>query len=49
MTKETTEAPKLPPAWFKHLFWRAHRLAYRLLGARCCGPRRASVAGVPCT
>ncbi len=28
------ERPKLPPAWFKHLFWRAHRFAYRLLGER---------------
>jgi deazaflavin-dependent oxidoreductase (nitroreductase family) len=27
-------APPLPPAWFKHLFWRGHRLAYRLLGSR---------------
>jgi len=34
MATETTEAPRLPPAWFKHLFWRAHRLLYRLLGAR---------------
>jgi deazaflavin-dependent oxidoreductase (nitroreductase family) len=30
----TTEPPKLPPVWFKHLFWRGHRLAYRLLGDR---------------
>ena len=30
----TTSPPKLPPAWFKHLFWRGHRLLYRLLGAR---------------
>ena len=30
----TGPPPKLPPAWFKHLFWRVHRLAYRLLGAR---------------
>lgn len=29
-----TEAPPLPPVWFKHLFWRAHRLAYRVLGPR---------------
>lgn len=26
--------PRLPPAWFKHLFWRGHRLLYRLLGTR---------------
>ncbi len=31
---KTTEPPTLPPVWFKHLFWRGHRLAYRLLGAR---------------
>jgi deazaflavin-dependent oxidoreductase (nitroreductase family) len=30
----TTEAPKLPPVWFQHLFWRAHRVAYGLLGER---------------
>ena len=34
MATETTEPPKLPPAWFKHLFWRVHRFAYRILGAR---------------
>ena len=28
------EPPALPPAWFKHLFWRGHRLLYRVLGAR---------------
>ena len=26
--------PKLPPAWFKHTFWRAHRVLYRLSGGR---------------
>lgn len=31
---ESTEPPKLPPVWFKHLFWRVHRLLYRLLGGR---------------
>ncbi len=31
---QTTEPPKLPPAWFKHLFWRGHRFLYRLLGPR---------------
>jgi deazaflavin-dependent oxidoreductase (nitroreductase family) len=30
---DADEPPALPPAWFKHLFWRAHRLAYRVLGA----------------
>ena len=34
MGTRTTEAPSLPPVWFKHLFWRCHRLAYRLIGAR---------------
>ena len=34
MATETTKPPRLPPAWFKHLFWRAHRLLYRILGAR---------------
>jgi F420H(2)-dependent quinone reductase len=29
-----TQAPKLPPAWFIHLFWRMHRLLYRLSGGR---------------
>jgi hypothetical protein len=27
-------APKLPPAWFKHLFWRGHRFLYGLLDDR---------------
>jgi deazaflavin-dependent oxidoreductase (nitroreductase family) len=26
--------PKLPPVWFKHLFWRAHRAVHRLSGGR---------------
>jgi deazaflavin-dependent oxidoreductase (nitroreductase family) len=32
----TAEArpPKLPWAWFKHLFWRVHRSLYRLSGGR---------------
>jgi deazaflavin-dependent oxidoreductase (nitroreductase family) len=34
MATETNEAPKLPPAWFKHLFWRVHRVLYRVLGSR---------------
>ena len=29
MATETNEAPKLPPVWFKHLFWRVHRFLYR--------------------
>ncbi len=31
---EATAPPKLPPAWFTHLFWRGHRFLYRLLGSR---------------
>ncbi len=34
MDTQTTTPPKLPPAWFKHVFWRVHRFAYRILGAR---------------
>jgi deazaflavin-dependent oxidoreductase (nitroreductase family) len=34
MEPRTTKPAKLPPAWFKHLFWRGHRLAYRLVGDR---------------
>ncbi len=26
--------PKLPPTWFIHLFWRVHRVLYRLSGGR---------------
>lgn len=29
-----TEAPKMPPPWFVHLFWRVHRKLYRLSGGR---------------
>jgi len=34
MGTDTTTPPKLPPTWFKHLFWRGHRLLYRLVGGR---------------
>ena len=34
MSTQTAAPPKLPPAWFKHLFWRAHRILYRLTGER---------------
>lgn len=34
MAMQTTEPPRLPPAWFKHFFWRAHRFLYRIVGAR---------------
>jgi deazaflavin-dependent oxidoreductase (nitroreductase family) len=30
----TTTTAKLPPAWFKHTFWRVHRFVYRLSGGR---------------
>ena len=34
MATESHEAPKLPPAWFKHLFWRVHRFLYPAPGSR---------------
>ena len=34
MDAQVTKPPKLPPVWFKHLFWRGHRLLYRLTGGR---------------
>ncbi len=34
MDTTVTEAPKLPPVWFKHLFWKVHRFLYGILGAR---------------
>ena len=34
MTTTATRPPKLPPAWFMHLFWRAHRVLYKLSGGR---------------
>jgi deazaflavin-dependent oxidoreductase (nitroreductase family) len=34
MDTETIAPPKLPPVWFKHLFWRVHRFLYRIVGAR---------------
>lgn len=32
MSTTAAPAPKLPPAWFKHAFWRVHRLLYRVSG-----------------
>ncbi|MBX7159432.1 MAG: nitroreductase family deazaflavin-dependent oxidoreductase [Acidimicrobiia bacterium] len=29
-----TEPATLPPAWFKHAFWRVHRLLHRISGGR---------------
>lgn len=31
---DTGRAPKLPPTWFIHTFWRVHRALYRLSGGR---------------
>jgi deazaflavin-dependent oxidoreductase (nitroreductase family) len=30
MSTTSQRPPRLPPAWFKHAFWRGHRAAYRL-------------------
>lgn len=34
MSAETARPPKVPPAWFVRLAWRAHRALYRLSGGR---------------
>ena len=34
MSNTTQRPPKLPPAWFKHAFWRVHRALCRLSGGR---------------
>lgn len=34
MSDTSARAARLPPAWFKHTFWRVHRLLYRLLHER---------------
>jgi deazaflavin-dependent oxidoreductase (nitroreductase family) len=34
MSDTTQRPPKLPPVWFKHAFWRAHRALHRLSGGR---------------
>jgi deazaflavin-dependent oxidoreductase (nitroreductase family) len=34
METTSTQTPKLPPTWFKHLFWRGHRAFYRVAGGR---------------
>jgi deazaflavin-dependent oxidoreductase (nitroreductase family) len=34
MDTEAPRPPKLPPAWFKHAFWRVHRALNRLSGGR---------------
>jgi deazaflavin-dependent oxidoreductase (nitroreductase family) len=34
MSTTARTPPKLPPAWFKHAFWKGHRAAYRLSRGR---------------
>ena len=34
MSTDTKRPPGIPPAWFVHLAWRAHRALYRLSGGR---------------
>jgi len=34
MSNAATRPPTLPPAWFKHLFWRVHRALCRLSRGR---------------
>jgi deazaflavin-dependent oxidoreductase (nitroreductase family) len=34
MSTANDQLPKLPPAWFKHAFWRVHRALHRLSGGR---------------
>jgi len=34
MTVQQSQPTKLPPAWFKHAFWRVHRALCRLSGGR---------------
>ena len=48
MDDQAAEPPKLPPVWFKHLFWRVHRALYRLVGARALGPLGPSADGARC-
>ncbi len=33
-TEHPERPPKMPPPWFVHAFWRAHRAVYRLSGGR---------------
>ena len=50
MGSSTTEPPKVPAAWFKHLFWRAHRLAYRVFSrARSVDATTPTAGRVRCT
>jgi len=34
MNTAATKPPRLPPAWFKHLFWRVHSALNRMSGGR---------------
>jgi F420H(2)-dependent quinone reductase len=34
MSTATPRPPKVPPPWFVHTAWRAHRALYRLSGGR---------------
>jgi deazaflavin-dependent oxidoreductase (nitroreductase family) len=34
MSDASTRPPRVPPAWFVHLAWRAHRALHRLSGGR---------------
>lgn len=34
MKNAAPRPPKMPPPWFVHTFWRAHRALYRLSGGR---------------
>ena len=34
MSSASTRPPRVPPPWFVHLAWRAHRALYRLSGGR---------------
>jgi len=34
VSETTTPPPRLPPAWFKHAFWRGHRVLNRVSGGR---------------
>lgn len=34
MDTPTTQPERLPPAWFRHLFWKVHRVLYRLARGR---------------
>jgi deazaflavin-dependent oxidoreductase (nitroreductase family) len=34
MSTETTRPPRLPPPWFIHVAWKAHRALYKISGGR---------------